>query len=88
MTNASWRHEYKYLCSNSDIVVLSTRIKQIMKPDPHAGASGKYNIRSLYFDDLNNSSYYANENEANTEYVYTTRIHPLLNSKKRANITE
>lgn len=75
MTNASWRHEYKYLCSNSDIVVLTTRINQIMKPDPHAGASGKYNIRSLYFDDLNNSSYYANENGVDPRSKYRIRIY-------------
>ena len=46
------RHEYKYLISTADAKLLKLRLKHIMEPDPHAGKTGQYTIRSLYFDDL------------------------------------
>lgn len=46
------RHEYKYLISAADAKLLKLRLKHIMDPDPHAGPTGRYTIRSLYFDDL------------------------------------
>lgn len=46
------RHEYKYLISAADARLLKIRLKHIMEPDPHAGKTGRYTIRSLYFDDL------------------------------------
>ena len=46
------RHEYKYLISAADARLLKLRLKHIMEPDPHAGKSGRYSIRSLYFDDM------------------------------------
>ena len=46
------RHEYKYLISAADAKLLKLRLKHIMEPDPHAGKTGQYTIRSLYFDDL------------------------------------
>ena len=47
----NYRHEYKYLISRTDAELLRRRLPHVMKPDPHAGASGQYTIRSLYFDD-------------------------------------
>jgi hypothetical protein len=46
------RHEYKYLISAADAKLLALRLRHIMEPDPHAGKTGRYSIRSLYFDDL------------------------------------
>ena len=53
-----YRHEFKYLISRSDAWLLKLRLKHIMEPDPHAGPTGHYTIRSLYFDDLAHSAYY------------------------------
>ena len=50
------RHEYKYLISAADARLLKLRLKHIMDPDPNVGPSGRYTIRSLYFDDLNHSA--------------------------------
>lgn len=50
------RHEYKYLISAADARLLKLRLKHIMDPDPHAGPTGRYTIRSLYFDDLAHSA--------------------------------
>ena len=46
------RHEFKYLISAADARLLKLRLKHIMEPDPHVGKTGRYTIRSLYFDDL------------------------------------
>ncbi len=43
------RHEWKHEIDKMDMLVLRSRLRAVMKPDPH-GAGGKYAIRSLYFD--------------------------------------
>lgn len=53
-----YRHELKYLISRTDAELLKLRLKGIMEPDPHAGPSGRYTIRSLYFDDFAGAAYY------------------------------
>ena len=52
-----YRHEYKYLISTASAELLKRRLPAIMARDPHAGPSGQYTIRSLYFDDRNYSAY-------------------------------
>ncbi len=44
-----FRHEWKIEINVADHLALSSRLKAIMEPDPHA-VNGKYSIRSLYFD--------------------------------------
>lgn len=46
-----YRHEYKYIISKSAAEFLKLRLPCMMARDPHAGESGQYTIRSLYFDD-------------------------------------
>ena len=52
------RHELKYLISASAAELLRRRLPCIMQRDPHAGPTGQYTIRSLYFDDFNGGAYY------------------------------
>ena len=52
----TFRHEYKYICSQGDLTVLEHRLDAAMEPDEHAGADGMYHIRSIYFDDPYDSS--------------------------------
>lgn len=58
----NYRHEFKYLCTNNQLALLNAKLKIVMKVDENAGESSTYRIRSIYFDDLNNSKYYENEN--------------------------
>ncbi len=44
------RHEIKFEISLSDMLVLRSRLRAVAKPDPHT-VGGRYEIRSLYFDD-------------------------------------
>ena len=52
------RHELKYLISASAAELLRRRLPCIMQRDPHAGPTGQYTIRSLYFDDFSSGAYY------------------------------
>jgi hypothetical protein len=48
-----FRHEYKYLISDQQIVLLQQRLKMLIPFDSHTSEDGTYSIRSLYFDDYN-----------------------------------
>ncbi len=45
----TYRHEWKHIISLPDMIVLQGRLPAVMQHDPHA-ENGKYEIRSLYFD--------------------------------------
>ena len=47
----AFRHEWKHEISAADLLVLRSRLSAVMQSDSHA-AGGRYEIRSLYFDDL------------------------------------
>lgn len=50
-----FRHELKQEISYIDMLALRKRLKAVMKNDSHA-TNGKYEIRSLYFDNLNDKA--------------------------------
>ena len=51
-----YRHELKYSISYPDYLTIRGRIKNLMRPDPHAGPDGKYRIRSIYFDNIDDKA--------------------------------
>ena len=57
-----YRHEYKYLCDRTQNAILKMRAQGLLQKDVHAGESGYYHIRSLYFDTLEHQCYQENEN--------------------------
>ncbi len=46
-----FRHEYKHEITPSDLLALRSRLGAVLQRDRHT-VNGKYEIRSLYFDDL------------------------------------
>lgn len=70
-----YRHELKYVVSNAQIPLLQNRISSIMTRDPHVGPEGKYNIRSLYFDDYCDRCYFENENGTDPREKFRIRIY-------------
>ena len=46
-----FRHEVKHEINRQDLLILRQRLEAVMTPDSHA-ANGRYEIRSLYFDNL------------------------------------
>lgn len=55
-TREAYRNEWKYLISLPEAELLKRRLEPFMELDPNAGDGG-YMIRSLYFDNIWNSSY-------------------------------
>ena len=59
MKKYKYRHELKYKISNSAAEVLKHKLSLIMSKDKNAYYSdGSYDIKSLYFDDIDSTSYY------------------------------
>ena len=50
-----YRHEWKHEISYADLLAIRARLRVIMERDPHA-VDGKYLIRSLYFDNLDDKA--------------------------------
>ena len=89
-----YRHEYKYLISKADAELLKLRLPYIMERDPHAGPTGQYTIRSLYFDDFRNTAYYDKVDGVNYRakyrirfYNYDPSILKLEKKEKNGNLT-
>lgn len=47
-----FRHELKYGIGYPQYLEMRSRLRAVMRTDPHAGADGKYLIRSIYFDNF------------------------------------
>ena len=67
-----YRNELKYLVNNGDLMVLNYRLKELMKLDANIKEENTYNIRSVYFDDYNDS--YLKETEAGVNERLKFRI--------------
>ena len=56
ITTGNWRHELKYQISAADEAAICQRLFPVMKPDPHTGPDGRYQIRSIYFDNADDKA--------------------------------
>lgn len=70
-----YRHEFKYVICAGELVQIRNRIKNQLLLDSHVGELGFYSIRSLYFDDVNNSCFYENENGTDPREKFRIRIY-------------
>lgn len=70
-----YRNEIKYLCSDMQLALIEARIKHICHKDAHVGASGQYAVRSVYFDDCDNSCFYDNIDGVNVREKMRIRIY-------------
>lgn len=70
-----YRNELKYVCSEGELIQIKARIKSFCRLDPHVGKEGIYRIRSIYFDDRDDSCFYDNENGANQREKFRIRIY-------------
>lgn len=50
------RHEFKHRINYEDYLIITSRLKHIAKRDAHAGGTGKYQVHSLYFDNLSDKA--------------------------------
>lgn len=70
-----YRHEFKYLISAGELVLIKNRINHLLQRDSHTEQNGIYSIRSLYFDDYYNRCFYENENGTDPREKYRIRIY-------------
>ena len=70
-----YRHELKYIISAADARLLKIRLPHFMERDPHAGPTGCYTIRSLYFDDLAHSAFFEKVDGINIRSKYRIRMY-------------
>ena len=70
-----YRHELKYICSETQLRVIERKIQAVMRPDAHADGNGEYLIRSVYFDDYMRSSFYSNEDGTDPRAKFRVRIY-------------
>lgn len=67
-----YRHEYKYILDICRENILQIKTAGIMQRDNHTNVDGMYTVRSLYFDDYNDSCYF--ENQSGTDIRSKFRI--------------
>lgn len=54
--NQPYRHELKYEITPVEYLALRQRIRYLLRPDPHVGQDGRYQICSLYFDNCHDKA--------------------------------
>lgn len=69
-----YRVEDKYWCSERDMLLIQSRVKTVMRPDPAAGGVS-YRITSLYFDDLDDTHWADSEDGVSYRNKYRIRIY-------------
>jgi len=75
MTNLKYRHELKYEITQAQLLMLKNRINHLIPPDSHAGPTGAYTIRSLYFDDQYDRCLRENEDGTDPREKFRIRIY-------------
>lgn len=71
----AYRHEYKYIIDSCQAALLETKVKAMLQRDPHVKKNGSYVVKSLYFDDYQNSCFWENEDGYNIRSKYRIRYY-------------
>lgn len=69
------RHEYKYIINSIQESILTIKAAGIANRDSHINADGSYYIKSLYFDDYDNSCFFENEDGTDPRAKYRIRYY-------------
>lgn len=70
-----YRVEDKYNCTDTQLVMLQTRMEAILRPDVNEGGPEGYRITSLYFDDFEDSCLQDTVDGVNRRSKYRIRIY-------------
>ena len=70
-----YRVEDKYNCSETQLVMLQSRMEAALRPDSNEGGPEGYSIVSLYFDDFQDSCLQDTEDGVNRRSKYRIRIY-------------
>lgn len=75
MTEPKYRHELKYIISQAEYEILKLRLSKVTELDSHVMGTGKYNIRSVYFDDYYDRYFYENLSGTDPREKFRIRIY-------------
>ena len=75
MPDKLFRNEHKFIIDDLTAEMTKARIATLCFPDSHAGEDGFYDIRSLYFDCLNNRFYQENLAGVSDRHKWRIRIY-------------
>ena len=76
-----FRNELKYICTEGELQIIQARIQAVCKKDIHAGLTGIYGIRSVYFDDPQDHCLMENENGNDPREKFRIRIYNAQNNR-------
>ena len=85
-----FRHEWKHEINHSDMLALRSRLQAVMVIDSHT-INGKYEIRSLYFDNIQDKALLEKINGVNMREKFRVRYYNgdtsfiLLEKKRKIN---
>lgn len=74
-TKLKYRHELKFMINRQQYFIIRQRLKSIVEQDTHVGPTGEYHIRSLYFDDINNTALHEKLGGIRDRAKYRIRIY-------------
>lgn len=77
MRQNSFRNEVKYFVNQAEYLVLKQKLKKFLNSDKNSDENGDYNIRSLYFDDINETSLFEKQSGILNRKKYRLRIYNL-----------
>ena len=69
------RSEWKFICTDSQLELIHSRLSSVLSHDSHANKDGIYHVHSLYFDDYRNSCAAGNESGDGLRYKYRVRYY-------------
>ncbi len=70
-----YRVEKKYICNAKELAIIQSRLKILMKSDPNVNIAKEYTVKSVYFDDYQNSGFYDNQSGINARSKYRIRTY-------------
>ncbi|HIW31994.1 MAG TPA: polyphosphate polymerase domain-containing protein [Candidatus Paenibacillus intestinavium] len=70
-----YRNEFKYFISPHQRFIITQKLKGILQLDQHVSEEGEYHIRSLYFDDVQNTALYEKLGGIRDRAKYRIRIY-------------
>lgn len=72
---SEYRHEFKYMVDSYDEQVILSKVRSVLTADIHSDPSGVYTVRSLYFDDIDDTCFYENDSGIDDRSKYRIRFY-------------
>lgn len=75
MVGKQYRNEWKYIVTDANLAIIESRLKSALKLDENAANDGKYEVHSLYFDDIYDTCIRDNDHGTSKRFKYRIRYY-------------